>query len=308
MPFSELWKRGRRRNLHVVCASDAEYLPHCATMLHSLIATQRGPVQVHLLSSAEMTRELGRLSAWVEELGAAIAIHGVDEDRLVGVHHPFSLTSWYRVLIPELLTGLDRALYLDCDLIVTDSLEPLQRPDLSGHLLAAVTNPPFTPEWARRHTAALGMTGTDDYFNCGVLLMNLDGLRAGNWTRRIIEYGMEHVDHARSQEVDESSTEQAFNYGLNHPERLLFPDQDAMNAVLWKHRLKLHPRWNYQLLFKRVGFRTEELTDEVVTEARAKPAIRHFEGPGHSKPWHSEADPADADVYWAHRNQTPWPA
>jgi hypothetical protein len=77
--------------------------------------------------------------------------------------------------------------------------------------------------------------------------------------------------------------------------------------LLWEKRLKLHPRWNSQLLFHRFNIRTAEITDEVVSEACERPAIRHFEGPGHSKPWHPEADRDDAALYWAHRNQTPWP-
>ena len=73
-----------------------------------------------------------------------------------------------------------------------------------------------------------------------------------------------------------------------------------------ERRLKLHPRWNAQLLFGRNDFRTAELTAELVAEAIRNPAIRHFEGPGHSKPWHPEAEPDDSALYWAHRSQTPW--
>jgi lipopolysaccharide biosynthesis glycosyltransferase len=100
-----------------------------------------------------------RLTSWVEALGAQITTHRVDEERLAGVPHSFSLVTWYRVLLPELLPVLDRVLYLDCDLIVTDSLDPLLDVDISGHLVAAVTNPPFTPEWSSRHSAALGTAG-----------------------------------------------------------------------------------------------------------------------------------------------------
>jgi poly(ribitol-phosphate) beta-N-acetylglucosaminyltransferase len=278
-------------------------------MLHSLIASHRRPVKAHLMASPDLSEEaLERLSGWLDELGATIRVHRIDESRLHGVGHTFSICGWYRILLPELLPELDRILYLDSDLIVTDSLDPLSRLDVSQHCVAAVTNPPFTPEWSARHCSALGMRSSDDYFNSGVLVMNLDELRRGDYADRILDYAVAHTDHVRATEVDESSTLEAFTYGLNHPERLLFPDQDSVNAVLWERRLKLHPRWNYQLLFHRFEFRTPELTDEIVAEARANPAIRHFEGPGHSKPWHPESDPADRALYWAHRERTPWRA
>jgi lipopolysaccharide biosynthesis glycosyltransferase len=136
--------------------------------------------------------------------------------------------------------------------------------------------------------------------------MNLEQLKRENKSRQIIDHAIAHADQVRAQEVDENSTREAFTYGLNHPERLLFPDQDSMNAVLWQRRLKLHPRWNFQLLFRRFDFRTEELTSQLVDEASSAPAIRHFEGPGHSKPWHPDAEPEDRALYWSYRSQTPW--
>jgi lipopolysaccharide biosynthesis glycosyltransferase len=303
------WLARRRQPLRVACASGEGYLPHCATMLHSLIVTQPRPVQVHLLAPAELTPESEeRLSSWVESLGAGIDVHRIDErdPQLRGVPRHFSISSWYRLLLPRLLPNHDRILYLDSDIIVMDSLDPLLHIDLSGKCLAAVTNPPITVEWMAKHSAALGLPEPDDYFNAGVMLMNLEGLRAGGWADRVIDFALVNTDPLRASEVDENSPRDVFVYTMKHPERLLFPDQDALNAVLHEHRLKLHPRWNVQTLFWRSEVRTADLTEQRVAEARTDPAIRHFEGPGHSKPWHPDAEPEDSARYWLHRDQTPW--
>jgi lipopolysaccharide biosynthesis glycosyltransferase len=299
--------RGRPETLHIACASGEKYLPHCATMLHSLIQHQHSPPHVHYLAPTDLPPVMEeRLCRWVEGLGAGISVHRIDEERLTGLNPKFSINSWFRVLLPELLPGVDRVLYLDSDLIVTDSLDPLVQLDMSGNLVAAVTNLPLNMDWMTRRCAALGIRGVDDYFNSGVQVMNLDKLRRGDWMERILDYGRTHADLHRAVEVDEDSPRSVFIYTVNHPERLLFPDQDAINAVLYEHRLKLHPRWNYQLIFDRFEARTDELTDEVLAEARENPAIRHFEGPGPSKPWHPDADPQNQALYWAHRSQTPW--
>ena len=44
-----------------------------------------------------------------------------------------------------------------------------------------------------------------------------------------------------------------------------------------------------------------------VEEARRRPGIRHFEGPGDNKPWHLLNRSPGRDAYFAHRRATPWP-
>jgi lipopolysaccharide biosynthesis glycosyltransferase len=280
-------------------------------MLHSAIVSQPRPVQAHLLAAPDVTRTSEqRLLRWMESLGAGLAVHRIDDaqERFRGVPQSLSPTSWFRLLLPELLSDFDTALYLDSDVILMDSLDPLLDIDLSGKCVAAVTNPPITLEWMQKHSAAIGLTDTDDYFNAGVMLMNLEELRAGNWMDRVLEYGIAHGDHRRQLEIDEGSARELYIYTMRHPERLLFTDQDALNAVLREHRLKLHPRWNAQTLFRRSEVRTEELTERRVAQAFSNPAIRHFEGPGHSKPWHSTPEFADdIELYTTHRCETPWP-
>jgi lipopolysaccharide biosynthesis glycosyltransferase len=305
------WPGRRREPLRIACASDEGYLPHCAAMLHSAITSQRRPVEIHLLAAPNLTpTSEERLVRWVDSLGAVLVVHRIDdpEERFRGLVPNLSLTNWFRILIPELLPDCDTILYLDSDMIVVDFLDPLFRLDLSGKCIAAVTNPPITLEWMQKHSAAHGLPATDLYFNAGVMVMNLKELRAGNWMERVLSYGVEHADHHRQAEVDDGSPRDVYVYTMTHPGRLLFTDQDALNAVLYEHRVKLHPRWNVQNLFRRSDVRTEELTESLVAEAMSDPAIRHFEGPGHSKPWHPEAEfPDDVELYTAHRRETPWP-
>lgn len=52
----------------------------------------------------------------------------------------------------------------------------------------------------------------------------------------------------------------------------------------------------------------EVLGAAAVEEARADPAIVHFEGPLPCKPWHLLCEHPLRDVYRQHRKATPWPA
>ena len=88
---------------------------------------------------------------------------------------------------------------------------------------------------------------------------------------------------------------------------LLYPDQDALNAVMAARRLDLHPRRNCMNSILTFDWADEVLDAQQVAEARRNPGIRHFEGPGLNKPWHRDCTFPHRDLYFRHRLRTPWP-
>jgi lipopolysaccharide biosynthesis glycosyltransferase len=186
---------------------------------------------------------------------------------------------WYRVFLPDLLPAVDRVLYLDADTLVVDALAPLWETPLDGAYVGAVTNV-LEPQYAG-HPAELGLPPGRRYFNSGVLLFNLAAMRAGDCTAEILR--------------------------IARGERLLWPDQDALNVVLGGSRVELHPRWNVMnslLLFPQAR---DVFGAGVLADACRDPGIVHFEGPGLAKPWHYLSKHPARDAYHAHRAQTPWP-
>jgi lipopolysaccharide biosynthesis glycosyltransferase len=272
--------------LHVACAADEGYAPHSAAMLHSVIAHRgEGDLQIHYLHgpgfpdrSAAVIREM------VERGGAAISFWEIADERIAGLPEMDFVTSamWYRILLPELLPDVDRVLYLDVDTIALDSLEPLWETDLAGSYIAAVTNVFYMRSHAQR-AVELGIEPTD-YFNSGVVLMNLDLMRRDDASRALFEYARAHAAE------------------------LAWPDQDALNVVLGKRRVALRPRWNCMNSILLFPWAADVLGAEAVEEARTDPAIRHFEGPTINKPWHHESESPMRDVYFEHRRQTPFSA
>jgi lipopolysaccharide biosynthesis glycosyltransferase len=269
--------------LRVACASDQRYVPHAATMLRSVLAhASDEPVSIHYLHGPGFPAGArDRLTTMVREGGGEISFHHVPDDRVAGMpswaYIPQAM--WYRVFLPELLPDVDTVLYVDIDTIVLDSLTPLFDLDLGHRYLAAVTNV-FQPH-ERHRPAQLGLRA-DVYFNSGVLLLNLDAMRRDDCTTSIREYAM------------------------RHSERPGWPDQDALNVVLGEGRLPLHPRWNCMNSVLLFPWAADVFGGEAVAEARANPAIRHFEGPAINKPWHYLCDREMREVYLEHRSHTPW--
>ncbi|MGI8557954.1 MAG: glycosyltransferase family 8 protein [Solirubrobacteraceae bacterium] len=271
--------------LHVACAADRRYAAHSAAMVHSLLEPrQPGTTTVHYLHSSSFPRAVARdLGSMVSGLGGKLNLLAVDERRIAGLPRTpdISHAMWYRTLLPEMLPDVPRVLYLDVDVIVIDSLDPLWETDLDGCFLAAVTNVLEDRHLSR--PVQLGLAGPTDYFNSGVLLMNLELMR------------------------EESATARLHAFAREHQAELLWPDQDALNVVLGDRRRHLAPRWNFMsaaLLFPSAA---EMFTAAELEEARRRPAIRHFEGPQIDKPWHYLCEHEMRELYAQHRAATPWP-
>ena len=271
--------------LHVACASDAPYLFYCATMLSTLFRQTAGrPVVVHHLCPRDYAPEnravLARLA---ERHGQSIEFHVVDDDKVAGLPPMRNVPrlAWYRLFLPELLPHLERVLYLDCDLIVVDRIEPVWETDLAGRPLAAVRNV-TEPQTLQRLLPALGLPADAPYFNTGVLLLDLRAIRDGRWFERVLEF-------ARA----------------NAP-RLFWGDQDAMNAVLSGAYQPLHPRWNCMNSLFYFRYARDVHGDAAVEEALRRPAILHFEGPDDVKPWNARSRHPRRAEYLRHLRAAVW--
>lgn len=272
--------------VHVALATDAAYLPWCATAVLSCLHATAGPVVVHLLHAEDVpATALDRLRAMVEEAGGLLAplpVADLDLGPLpsaVAAHG--GAVSCARLLLPEALPHLDRVLYLDADTLVRRPLDGLWTADLGGHPVGAVRNV-LAPD-ARDRLARLGLADTRRYLNSGVLVMDLARMRTAGTARALLACVRAHGD------------------------ALLWVDQDALNLVLADDWQELHPRWNAQNSFWDWPSAAEEvLGAERVAEARADPAVLHFEGPWLCKPWHHLSHHVHVAAYRDVLAQTPW--
>ncbi len=168
---------------------------------------------------------------------------------------------------------VDRVLYLDSDMVIVESLDPLWEMPLRDHTLGAVSIPGSTrcPMFAIPETAG--------YFNSGVLLIDLARWRKTNAFDRLMAFIQ--ANHAR----------------------LIDPDQDALNAVLHHDRMPLDPIWNVITPFY-FPYHDLRLTAAEVERVRRQARILHFNGA--SKPWSYFCRHPRRDAYWHALRLTPW--
>jgi lipopolysaccharide biosynthesis glycosyltransferase len=152
-----------------------------------------------------------------------------------------SPVNYLRLFIASMLPQLDKILYLDCDIIVRSSLLELYEIDVSTVLFAAV------PHKDLERSAVLDI-GDDDYFNSGVLLINLIKWRQLNATDKLCDFI------------------------LQHPAKIHYWDQDALSAVYYDAYLKLDEKWNF-------------ITSGIEPSELEKLDVRIIHFAGMHKPW-----------------------
>ena len=180
-----------------------------------------------------------------------------------------SKMTYARFLIPRLFCDLvSRVLYLDTDVLVLDDLAPLWGTDLEGAVLGAVIDGGIDPLMKRDDALVKEVPRVRDYFNAGVLLIDLDRWREKGISEKALDYLARNRDSP-------------------------FSDQDALNVAcdgFWK---QLDARWN---------FHDHQRTRILDIRPDHKPRIVHFLA--HIKPWNASDLSLNADFYDAFRSRT----
>ena len=247
-------------SIDVAFCCDETYVQPLLVAMYSLLRTARDPVKLRIWIFGKQLSlaASARLEKLVQQYGATlqtISAEGV-ESQLRSVHLDgyWSLATYYRLFLPEVLPAtVTRLLYLDCDLIVRRPVEDLYSQSLDNRPVAAVFK--AAPGDVRH----LGLSRGEDYFNAGVLLMDLERWRGKRLHRAVLYYIAAHPDH------------------------LQFADQDPLNAVLAGDWKRLDPRWNQQFRFYTQTAAEIGITSEELLRIRADPYIVHFTTG--SKPW-----------------------
>ena len=203
---------------------DNNYVPQLRVLLTSLfINNPDDSFSLYLIHSGIPEEALDVIARQCGAWGCNFHPISVDQELFQGapVNRQYPKEMYYRLLAPHILPNeLSRILYLDPDTLVINPLRPLWETDMQGWLFAAAAHTGKTEFANNVNKLRLG-TG-QDYYNSGVLLMDLDAGR---------------------QEIE---PELLFDYVRQHGQELLLPDQDMLNALFSEKILPLEDVfWNY---------------------------------------------------------------
>lgn len=151
-----------------------------------------------------------------------------------------------------------KVLNVDCDTIIVDTIEPLWNTDMTGKVFGGMLE--CINDRYRRN---VGKNDGDYYLNGGIVFLNLDEVRVGNYERKFTDY--------------------ITKYGSS----LAYLDQDVLNGVVEQEKkVKLPMRYNtlsiyfyatYEQVLKIRRSKSQDFySKEEFSEAISNPGLVHF--------------------------------
>lgn len=216
------------------------YCRHAGVLLTSLFGHTASPVHVSILHDSTLTEDnRARLRRTGERYGQTIDLidvsdrisrMGDDIGKLTGDFTPGTL---FRLLIPDLISSA-KVIYLDCDVVVRLDIALLWNIPIDDVSLAGVPDSEAEPRRRKklrnRIRCRLMRYDAQNYFNAGVLSMNLERIRERHDLLQEAAHFFRRFRHA-----------------------LTYPDQDFLNATFRDDVRLIDDRFNWYRAALREG-------------------------------------------------------
>jgi lipopolysaccharide biosynthesis glycosyltransferase len=213
----------------IFLACDDNYIPFLGTALHTLIknANKDYHYRAIILSNGIKDENKARIKAQ-ETSNLTIEFFNITKmiskyvDKLsFRLRDYYSVAIYCRMFIPTLFPQYKKAIYLDADLILVGDISELYHTNIEGKLVAAINDRLVldVPTFAQYANEAVGVQA-HEYFNSGVLVMNLDKFRQDD-----IEGQFLHLL-------------ETYNFDS------VCPDQDYLNVLCRNDKVLLPIGWN----------------------------------------------------------------
>lgn len=272
-----------RKEIVVVTTTDAEYLLNCYVSIYSMIKTASSEhiYRIFVLVtdvSGEDCKKLEDLSleyVFVKCINVAEIINDFD----LRETEQFPVSIYYRLFIPLILPEYRKVLYLDADTCALRDIAELYEYDLDGCVMGAVHDIPC--EHLETHDEEIGGLDCRKTFNSGVLLIDIEAFEREQIRKKCLALLSE--DYERTER------------------RLIYPDNDALNLILYDKYKVLDDAWNFQVQYM---WKLDEIFEgyrDNYKKASCQPYLLHYTGK--YKPW-TDPDRPMADVFWRIAGET----
>jgi len=272
-------KSEQYKNKYVpICfASDNQYVPYLAVALNSLLKNidKSYFYDIYVMHTGIDGYYINKLNSQTETgiyQVNCINVKSIIINQNLYSNRHYSTDMYHRFLIPELFFFMKKVMYLDCDLIVLNSIHKLYQFDLGEHVLGVARN--LLHNEMNDYVENKLKCDPSAYFNSGVLLINCEKFIQQRIKHKCYEFLKKNTD-------------------------LHCPDQDALN-ICCKDVVYFDVNWNFQwhhLLNKNAGDRYSLVENDIklLTNAVNDVCILHFTS--NKKPWNYTRS-IYSDMFW----------
>lgn len=286
------------KGIRICLASDNNYAPYLAVSIKSLIenANKNEFYEIYILNDNIETSNKNRI---LEMSKDKIYIRFIEINKYIKsnvknkfyVWGHFSRSVYSRFFIPRIFKHFDKILYLDCDLIILDDIAKLYNLKfIKNELLLAAhdtimrlntlkTDGSFK-YWQNHLNSILKLKNINNYFQSGVLLLNVEKLIKYNYTEKCIDV-------------------------LTRIGNPLYVDQDILNVVCEDKIGFIDLNWNVEwcipIYYSKEEIEFFEKNVYSFYKVYDNPKIMHY--CGHEKPWTNPNYPK-ANLWWKYARMT----
>lgn len=254
--------------LTIVTSADDNFALPATVMMRSVVDHLSGtkPVDFFVLDCGITERSRRKMHRSIPGAWGRLSFIPIDEKTLSGfrVDGHVSSAAYARLFLGKCLPEtVEKIVYIDGDMVALTDLSPLWELDLEGHPLAAVQDP------------VAGLVGQS------AQMMHWEGWNVPEGTR-VFNSGLMVLDLPRWRQ--DGLFDRAIQVAREHPDRMRWWDQCALNYVVRGDFHALHPYWNVlPQVYYLPNSRDVVYDQESVRASIKNPKLIHFSG-GY-RPW-----------------------
>lgn len=272
--------------MNIVLTFDNNYTQHAAVVIASACYNNKKNITFYVVSDYISEKNLSRLNEIVFQYNCTIKYVQLSLDSLNEIdkfpigkktaNTYINKSAYYRLFIPYVL-DIDKALYLDCDIVVSSDLSELY--NYSFHSEICIASLEDNIAVSSKGPSRLGYPSTYSYFNSGVLLLDL------NLMRTLYSF----TDLLKCLEERKNS--------------IMYHDQDVLNILFHNHKVFIPLIYNVMDVFL---IKNINLPPSLVGQYKSvyNPTVIHYSGS--IKPWHKECKNPYRFEYLRYLRMTPW--
>lgn len=260
----------KNKVIPIFFATDDNYAPYLSVAICSLLenASKDYFYKIHIITNSlsaknkSILKTFGNKNCEIKFVDISSKINKLQQQLFLRDY--YSLAIYYRLFLAEMFDEFDKAIYLDCDIVVKGDISKLYEIPLScNQLIGAVNDEAVvcTDEFVCYSENFLGIE-KEKYFNSGVLLMNFKALRDFQFEKKFLKL-------------------------LEQVKFTVAPDQDFLNVLCYDRVKFIDKVWNKMTI----------LGDRDVSEIN----LIHYNLS--LKPWHYK-DVRYCDYFWQYAKKT----
>ncbi len=282
-----------KKSLDILYQCDDAYALLCGVSLESLLENNKDmDLFIHIMSDGITSANKKRIKEIAEKhkqnLEFIDAKPIVSELKTLGVapYRGESYAPYFKIFAyRDVKTKTGKLLYVDCDILILNSVADLSGFDLDNHSLGMVED--FIGGWYKQ---VIKLSQADTYYNAGLMLVNQENWKKNNFTEKILK----------------SYQETGKNYWL--------ADQDIINICCGKNTKKLDIKYNlFSQFYDGVRFtkfiygtRKGYYSNSHIKKALANPTAVHCMSGWYGRPWMTPNDHPVKEGWLRYLSGTPF--